>query len=593
LFVGDFNGDGIIDMLAGPNYVSSGKLLIYKGVGTGAFVLESTITVQVAAYNIARPGSVSISDYNSDGKDDFCFGSHRNSLIANQQGQFYCFLGRNIFNTSYSVTEADITLNGQAANDDFGRAAYLYDVTNDGKPDILVGAYQGDSTAGSRHGKFFIYKNTGGAFTGTPWFSEIKTSGNTAFGNSISAADWNRDGWANILITQGGSAVGATGNPVLNMFEISHGTPSATINSVLSITNTPTVTGTASESNTDYNISGVQWSTGNTASGIWNDCVATDGIFDSDSENFSCTISSISDGTGKQIYVRTHDQNELYMPSTLYAVSNVFEYRGHVSSPGNGGNDSYQIPEIGGSNVVSGAFTPYKDSNTGGQQVTTVIEPHTFPFNAFLSSNTTTPSMLASLTSSPGSSANMILTGGSVMGITTPNGGISWQVGNIQEIWYKAYPPRNSDKQPVNILPALQSKPSIISLSYTSKDLIPPGDPTHPFNPKSLKIAYSSDGKVWTIIPSSVVDISNKTVAAIHKLGGYYMIVYQPYSSALTNQKPSVQGVTTEVSSPPEQPIQTPKPTLVIQPSSDPSMQPLNIPVSSLQSRFCILGWCW
>jgi hypothetical protein len=152
----------------------------------------------------------------------------------------------------------------------------------------------------------------------------------------------------------------------------------------------------------------------------------------------------------------------------------------------------------------------------------------------------------------------------------------------------------------VNILPALQSKPSIISLSYTSKDLIPPGDSTHPFNPKNLKLAYSPDGKTWSILPTSVVDIQNKTVAAIHKLGGYYMIVSSDGLSAgaLTKEeqftlsgvegKEDVRGVTTDISESITS-IPTSEPSQAVQPPIQPTISPIPGP----KSRFCVFNWCW
>jgi hypothetical protein len=590
--IGDFDGDGNRDIFIGDytSGFSDDKMYLLRGLGTGAFVQTSVYNPELSTDSFGRHSSVSTADINDDGKSDFCAGAFGNDTVSTNQGRVYCFFGRTTFNSSYSVTEADVILNGLASNDDFGRVTYLYDVTNDGKPDLLVGAYQTDAAAGSRHGRFFIYKNSGGTLSNAPWFSEIKTSGNTLYGASVGAIDYDFDGWVNIMVRQVGSTGGGTGDNILNYFEISHGSPSITLNVTIP-TKDRIVYGTAIDTNSDYNISGVEWSTSSNTSGIWTDCMATDGAFDSGHEPYSCDISSIANGSEKTIFVRSHDQNDLYIPPQLYA--------NNAHSPVSSSRDEehYQIPEVSGSNIISGAFTPYKDSNTGGQQVTTVIEPHTFPFNAFLSSNTTTPSMLASLvspSSSPGSSSNMILTGGSVMGIRHADGAVSWQVGNIQEIWYKAYPPRNSDKQPVNILPALQSKPSIISLSYTQKDLIPPGDSTHPFSPKSLKLAYSSDGKVWSIIPSSVVDISNKTVAAIHKLGGYYMIASSAGLSAgaLTKEeqftlskvegKEDVRGVTTNIMDS-ITPIPTPEPTI----------QPMNSPIPHPESRFCVLGWCW
>ncbi|KKQ92445.1 MAG: hypothetical protein UT58_C0017G0009 [Microgenomates group bacterium GW2011_GWC1_39_7b] len=55
-------------------------------------------------------------------------------------------------------------------------------------------------------------------------------------------------------------------------------------------------------------------------------------------------------------------------------------------------------------------------------------------------------------------------------------------LGTVQEIWYKAYAPAGYN--PVKITSDLQTKPSIVSLSYTG---------TY----KNLKLAHSLDGKSW------------------------------------------------------------------------------------------------
>ncbi len=192
-----------------------------------------------------------------------------------------------------------------------------------------------------------------------------------------------------------------------------------------------------------------------------------------------------------------------------------------------------QIPLLSSGDNLGGVFTPVVDSNTQGQSVTLIIEPQTFNFNAFVSAQTNTPvTGLGALLVNPitgiapkkGTKTNAVLAGGERLGIRAPIG-IVWQVGNILKIWYKAYPPTGSNMAPAIIIPELQKKPSIVSLSYTYADLIPPGRPKTLFNSRTLKLAYSVDGITWKILPTSAVDTRNKTVAAIHKIGGYYMIV--------------------------------------------------------------------
>lgn len=177
--------------------------------------------------------------------------------------------------------------------------------------------------------------------------------------------------------------------------------------------------------------------------------------------------------------------------------------------------EQYQIRrnEDGGS--TGGVVIPVKDSNIGNRKIVVILEPNTVSFNSFLFSQKVSTDNL------PDSNA---IRAGYLLGIPFKSK-IAWQVGDLQQIYFKAYPPPYTNYSPAVIIPELQHKLSIISLSYTDSDLIPPGDRQHPFKPSSLKIAHSLDGLKWTIINNSVVDQNNKTVSIIGKVGGYYMIV--------------------------------------------------------------------
>jgi len=133
IYSGDFNGDGNVDFISSSMYTStSGKLFLFEGIGTGTFVQTTVFNPETTADALGRSVSFSRADINSDGKDDFCAGAHSNDTVATNQGRVYCFFGKSAFDSSYSITAADIILNGQASNDNFWRTTFLYDVTNDG-----------------------------------------------------------------------------------------------------------------------------------------------------------------------------------------------------------------------------------------------------------------------------------------------------------------------------------------------------------------------------------------------------------------------------------------------------------------------------
>ncbi len=194
------------------------------------------------------------------------------------------------------------------------------------------------------------------------------------------------------------------------------------------------------------------------------------------------------------------------------------------------GDDAPQV-SLGssGSNASGGALSPIRDSNTQGQKASVILSPNTLTMNAFLSSQASIPSSGNSLFVNPitgqsilNKNANMVFAG-NILGIRSGSC-ISWQVGRVQKMWFKAYPPKGSSSSPAAIIPELQLKSSIISLGYNDLDLIPPGNKANSFREGSLKLAHSLDGSNWKLLPS-VVDQVNNSVATIGKVGGYYAIV--------------------------------------------------------------------
>jgi len=67
------------------------------------------------------------------------------------------------------------------------------------------------------------------------------------------------------------------------------------------------------------NIANVQWSFNNDIIGDWNECIPTDGLFDSNNEEFECSITQLPDGE-HTIYIRYIDEDNLFIPQQYYRM---------------------------------------------------------------------------------------------------------------------------------------------------------------------------------------------------------------------------------------------------------------------------------
>jgi len=95
--------------------------------------------------------------------------------------------------------------------------------------------------------------------------------------------------------------------------------------------------------------------------------------------------------------------------------------------------------------------------------------------------------------------------------------GSYWQVSDSFNTWFKLH--SDGTKVQTNAL----ANPITLILSYTDSDLKVHGQ-TFSFPEDSLKIAQSLDqGVTWTLLPT-ILNKENKTVAAVTKPDGYYII---------------------------------------------------------------------
>jgi len=473
-------------------------------------------------------------DLNGDGKLDILVGAGTaGNNGRSQSGSLYAIYGISDILSAHPGTGSilnmsnsdnwNVRFDGVNISDFFGLSSPQgIDFFNTGKVDIVVGARQADNNSRSNSGSFWMIKNN--------LFSSYVGTGNTV--DMANANNWSiRYDGAGVddILTylKGSNFFDVNGDGKLDMLlganrtDYNSRTNSGSMYLIYNFPHTITqstasrsdasvnIAGSVSASNSITNIAGVQYQIdSNSPTGNWSTCTANDGLFDSTSEPFTCTTTTapITNGT-HTVYIRAYDTNTSYTAQSYYLT---YSYAIGSSNPSSS-EEQFQIPQLSGGSKISGVFTPIKDSNTGNQNILTIIEPNTFKFDAFLSSQFVDPLVL----SNKKHNLLSLLSAGRTL----------WQIGKIQQIWYKAYPPRGSDKDPARIIPELQSKPSIIALSYKDIDLIPPGKPRSRFNSKTLKLAHSLDGITWKVLPTSVVDTVNHTVAALDRVGGYYVIV--------------------------------------------------------------------
>jgi hypothetical protein len=232
---GDVDGDGIADFLAGSptataSYQTSHAYLVlmghmdgnssgtarYKEIADYSIRFSEENDLDAAGHKVASAG-----DVDGDGRDDILITALYNDDGGEDAGKVYLFLSGTI-NTysvpsSVSLSEADYTFTGQAADDQLGEGiAGAGDVDNDGLADILIGA-PGNDDGGSNAGK--VYLILGSSLTGTS-AHDLSTASYTFVGEAAgdalgyvvsTAGNIDGDGLADIAFTASGNDDGGSG----------------------------------------------------------------------------------------------------------------------------------------------------------------------------------------------------------------------------------------------------------------------------------------------------------------------------------------------------------------------------------------------
>lgn len=170
--VGDFNNDGIDDLVVGSPF-SSSSLKDWNGSVSIIFgsndAQKGNLSIDHSPADISFYGersgdqlgtSIVVGDFNDDGWDDIAIGAHNALIDENRTGKVYMVYGSSEWEKrsfDFSFTDPDVLFMGHSDGDDFGLELHAADINNNGVDDLLIGAPEAFGPDNTRTGAVYAF----------------------------------------------------------------------------------------------------------------------------------------------------------------------------------------------------------------------------------------------------------------------------------------------------------------------------------------------------------------------------------------------------------------------------------------------------